>query len=77
MEQKELERNENNVLLDDILNSAPQENAENTSEPESNEAAADASADLALSDSDEKNEEPDDTAPAEVSYEAVGEEDAE
>ena len=77
MEQKKLERNENDVLLDDILNSAPQENAENTSEPESNEAAADVSADLVSSDSDGKNEEADDTAPAEASAEAVGEEDAE
>ena len=74
MEQKELERNENNVLLDDILNSAPQENAENTSEPESNEAAADASADLALSDSDGKNDEAEDNAFTGTSDEERGEE---
>lgn len=72
MEQKELERSENSVLLDDILNGTPEENpdnaenTENTSEPKPNEAAADTSA------SDGENDEAENTELTETSGEAVG-----
>lgn len=71
MEQKELERSENSVLLDDILNSVPEENpdivenTENTSEPKPNEAA-DAPA------SEGENDESENTELTETSSEAVG-----
>lgn len=76
MEQKELERSENSVLLDDILNSVPEENTdnfentENASEPKPNEAA-----DVPASEGE--NDETEDTAPSEIFAEAVGEEDNE
>ncbi|MDE6764445.1 MAG: endolytic transglycosylase MltG [Oscillospiraceae bacterium] len=68
MEQKELERNENSVLLDEILNSVPEENTENTENNYENEAAD-------VSAADEKNEETDDIALTETSAEECGEED--
>lgn len=72
MEQKELERSENSVLLDDILNGTPEENpdnaenTENTSEPKPNEAAADVPA------SDGENDETENTELTETSAEAAG-----
>lgn len=77
MEQKELERSENSVLLDDILNSVPEENpdnfenTENASEPKPNEAVADTSA------SEGENDETEDTASSETFAETVREEDNE
>lgn len=72
MEQKELERSENSVLLDDILNGTPEENpdnaenTENTSEPKPNEAAADVTA------SEGENDEAENTELTETSAEAAG-----
>lgn len=71
MEQKELERSENSVLLDDILNGTPEENpdnaenTENTSEPKPNEAA-----DVPASEGE--NDETENTELTETSGEAVG-----
>lgn len=76
MEQKELERSENSVLLDDILNSVPEENdenTENTSEPNPNEAAADTD----LSASEGENDGAENIEPTEISAEADGGEDME
>lgn len=76
MEQKELERSENSVLLDDILNSVPEENTdnfentENASEPKSNEAA-----DVPASEGE--NDETEYTASSEIFAEAVEEDENE
>lgn len=76
MEQKELERSENSVLLDDILNSVPEENTdnfentENASEPKPNEAA-----DVPASEGE--NDETEDTASSEIFAEAVEEDENE
>lgn len=66
MEQKELERNENGVLLDDILNSTPEEEV---SETEAEETAAVGDIESA----DENNVESEVTGSAEAEAEADGE----
>lgn len=68
MEQKELERSENDVLLDDILNSTPEE----ASETEAEEAAAVGNIESA----DENNDEAEETSAAEADTEADGEEES-
>lgn len=69
MEQKELERSENDVLLDDILNSMPEEEA---SETEAEETAA--AEDIAAA--DDNNGEAEEPTSAETDTEANGEEES-
>ncbi|MDE7304247.1 MAG: endolytic transglycosylase MltG [Oscillospiraceae bacterium] len=70
MEQKELERSENDVLLDDILNSVPEEEI---SETEAEETAA---AEAIAAAADENNEEAKETALEEADTESDGEEES-